>query len=77
MFPDEPADARVVGDSLIPSAGQFIVGDWTFDTSIVEERDGYMGNLQFTYEGNVRMKGGNGVGPSHGDSGKLIRSEGG
>ena len=75
VFPDEPADAWVVGNSFVPSAGQFVVGDRTFDTSIVKEGDGYMGDLRLKYEGNVCMKSRNGVGPSHGDSGESIGSD--
>ena len=64
VFPNEFADAGVVGNGVVAAAGDLIARCQALDAAIVHEGPRDVGDLRLKHEGDVIVENGNRVGPA-------------
>jgi hypothetical protein len=70
VFPNEPVDTGIVGDSFVTAAGSFIARSGAFNAAVVHKGAGNMWDFGLENKGNVVMEYANGVGPALRKAGK-------
>jgi hypothetical protein len=76
VFPDEFADAGVVGNHFEAAIGCFILGGGTFDAAVVHKRVSDVRDFQLEDESNFVMKDANGISPTLWETSKTHCSDG-
>jgi hypothetical protein len=76
VFPDEFADAGVVGNCFEAAIGCFILGGRAFDAAVIHERASDVRDFQLKDEGNIVMKDANSISPTLWETSKMHCSNG-